>query len=76
MAYDMKDMTGSLWPNDKREKDTHPNSTGKIKIDGKEYYLSGWTKETNGKKWVSLAVKPVDTSKVPTVAELEDDLPF
>lgn len=59
MAFEQKDNTGSLFNNDKKEKDTHPDMTGAIKVDGIEYYLSAWKKTTkNGDEWFSLAVKP------------------
>jgi hypothetical protein len=59
MAYEQRDLSGSLFKNDKREKDTHPNLTGTVMIGGVEYWASGWTKErSNGDKWISLAFKP------------------
>ena len=59
MAYEQRDLSGSLFKNDKREKDTHPNLTGTVMIGGVEYWASGWTKERqNGEKWISLSFKP------------------
>jgi hypothetical protein len=59
MAYEQRDLSGSLFKNDKREKDTHPNLTGTVMIGGVEYWASGWTKERgNGDKWISLSFKP------------------
>ena len=61
MAYEQRDLSGSLFKNDKREKDTHPNLTGTVMIGGVEYWASGWTKErNNGEKWISLSFKPKD----------------
>ena len=61
MAYEMKELSGSLFKNQKREKDTHPNATGSALINGVEYWVSAWTKEDkNGNKWQSLAFKPKD----------------
>ena len=52
-------MSGSLFRNDKKEKDSHPNLTGTVMIGGVEYWASGWTKErANGEKWISLSFKP------------------
>lgn len=87
MAYEQRDLSGSLFKNDRREKDTHPNLTGSIMIDGKEYWLSGWTKERNsGEKWISLAAKPKEARNGPSpeyrdaVAasqpDLDDDVSF
>lgn len=61
MAYE---NTGLLARNDRKEKDTHPDFSGQINIDGVEYWLSGWTKEGRegtklaGKRYFSLSVKP------------------
>ena len=87
MAYEQRDLSGSLFKNDKREKDTHPNLTGTVMIDGKEYWASGWTKErANGEKWISLAFKPKEarngtSPQMPAVGsytsdDLDDDVPF
>lgn len=45
MAYEQKDMSGTLFKNDKREKDSHPHAKGTALIDGVEYWVSAWTKE-------------------------------
>lgn len=60
--YEIKDNSGSLFRNQKKEKDSHPNLTGSIRINGVDYWLSGWSKPTkDGKdKWISLAAKPKD----------------
>ena len=51
-------MSGSLFKNNKREKDTHPNATGTAMIDGVEYWVSAWTKDDkNENAWQSLAFK-------------------
>ena len=85
MAYTHKENSGSLFKNEKREKDTHPNMTGTALIDGKEYWVSAWTKEGEKGRWQSLAFKPKEakqesrpqggSSKVGK-GEIEDDLPF
>ena len=81
MAFKMKDMSGSLFRNEKKEKDTHPNATGSCLIDGVEYWGSAWTNEGAKGKWQSLAFTSKDEKKAapektPTVADLEEDLPF
>ena len=58
MAYEQKDNTGTLFKNDRREKDTHPHATGTALIDGVEYYVSAWTKEGKKGKFQSLSFKP------------------
>lgn len=61
MAYEMKDFSGSLFKNERKEKETHPNATGTALINGVEYWVSAWTKkDKNGNNWQSLAFKPKD----------------
>lgn len=57
MAYEKKDMSGTLFRNDKREKDTHPHAQGTAIIDGIEYWISAWTKDGAKGKFQSLAFK-------------------
>lgn len=60
MAYDQKDMSGVLFRNDRKEKDTHPDYTGNARIDGRDYWLSAWIKDGRNGKFMSLALKPKD----------------
>lgn len=79
MAYEQKDNSGSIWVNDRKEKDTHPDRTGTVKVGGKDYYISGWIKEANGKKFMSLSFKPKDakgSAPVEVNGPFDDDIPF
>jgi len=60
MSYDTpytpKDNSGSIFKNDRKEKDTHPDGKGSCVIDGVEYWISSWTKtDRNGKQYRSLS---------------------
>ena len=87
MAYEMRDLSGSLFKNNKREKDTHPNATGTALIDGVEYWVSAWTKrDKNGNPWQSLAFKKKETRDAVSPAsrpnskgpegDMTDDIPW
>jgi hypothetical protein len=88
MAYEIKDNSGSIFKNTKKEKETHPDSTGSALIDGVEYWVSGWTKTSEkAGKWVSLSFKRKDEvnasgkakaqSAIAQSAEITDDeIPF
>ena len=62
----MNDNSGALFKNDRREHDRQPNLRGSITVDGKEYWLSGWTKTINnggpkhGEQMISLSAQPKD----------------
>jgi uncharacterized protein (DUF736 family) len=58
MSYTPKEMTGSLFKNEKRESDSHPNARGSALIDGVEYWVDAWTNTTQaGDKYQSLKFK-------------------
>jgi hypothetical protein len=88
MAYDNTNR-GTLGKNLRREKDTHPEYTGQIDIDGKGYWLSAWIKEGQGTKFFSLSVKPKEPKAAPAPApaaakaapssgfdDMDSDIPF
>lgn len=81
MAFEQRELTGSLFKNDKRESDNHPHATGSALIDGVEYWVSAWTKEGAKGKWQSLAFKRKEAKQniAPqggSVADMDDDIPF
>jgi hypothetical protein len=67
MSYDNTNK-GIIAKNDRKTQDSHPDITGSINVDGKEYFINGWHKKRNsdGAAFYSLAVKP----KVERAAEI------
>ena len=65
MAYEQRDNSGTLFKNDKREKDTHPNARGRAMIGGVMYYVDAWTKDGANGKFQSLSFKPIETAAAP-----------
>jgi hypothetical protein len=82
MAYEMKPDTGSLFKNDRREKDTHANARGSALIGGVEYWVDAWTNETqSGDKYQSLKFKRKDApaqayGQQAAPADDDSDVPF
>ena len=82
------DNSGAIFPVKERKSDKHPSLNGKVTIDGKEWFVVGWTnnyEDTDGtsKRYVSLKFnepKPKEEgSKVVGKVDSpfsEGDLPF
>lgn len=86
MAYEMRPGQGSLFRNEKKTTDKHPNLKGKVMLpNGEVRWVSAWTKETSaGDKWISFSVGELvqqqgggmvldNQAKQPST---DDDIPF
>lgn len=73
-----KDMTGVLFKNDKKEKETQPDFNGKIAIGGQEYRLAAWVNvyEKNGEKRKYFSIKASESDDAPKSRAADDDVPF
>jgi len=74
---------GSIWKNEKKEKDTHPDFTGSLNVDGVEYWVSAWKRKPDANPKapaLSFRVKLKDDSKPAgkpgKFDDLESDVPF
>lgn len=84
MAYEQRDNSGSLFKNQKKESESHPNATGSAMIDGVEFWVSAWTKkDKNGNPWQSLSFRRKDEAqgapkarRVDAAPPESDDIPF
>jgi uncharacterized protein (DUF736 family) len=73
--------SGTIFDNDRKEKDTHPDFTGTLNVEGKDYWISAWKKTSKGgKRFISLAVKPKDGAGKPAAKKADDsdldDIPW
>lgn len=63
MEYDNTNR-GMLMKNLNKTADNHPDYSGSINVDGMDYWLSAWIKESKkGTKFFSMSVKPKDQQK-------------
>ena len=84
MAFVPKPNTGTLWPNDKKKTDSHPDVRGDLNLDRSflkdmlaktdddliKISVAGWKKEINGKKTLSISASE------PYVTPVDNDLPY
>jgi hypothetical protein len=89
MAYEQKDLEGSLFRNDDKEEGSkHPDYKGSATINGVQYWLSSWLNTgKNGKKYMQIRFKakedraqsaaPKGGAPKPKVADdFNDSVPF
>lgn len=77
MAYELREGQGTLFKNDKREKDSQPNARGEALIDGVLYEVAAWTKEGRKGKFQFLSFKRKDQRREPDDRPDDGrDLPF
>jgi hypothetical protein len=83
MAWEERNNSGTLSINRRKKSAKHPDYTGTIRIDGVQYWLSGWTKNSKWGDFISLSIKLKDvdpTEKIEAEAGVEEkseeELPF
>lgn len=57
MAFEQRDNSGTVFVNERKENDSHPDRTGSAMIDGVQYWVSGWVKTGAKGQFLSLAFK-------------------
>lgn len=78
---------GSIWKNDKKETEKHPDFTGSVNVEGKEYWLSAWKRrpdQSDKAPALSFSLKakdesaPVKQAQQPSSSmdDLDSDFPF
>lgn len=85
-----KQNRGAIWKNERKEQDSHPDFTGSLNIDGREYWVNAWKRAADaGPKSpaLSFSVRPKDDhARRQSYADVKgrgsrnddmnDDLPF
>jgi uncharacterized protein (DUF736 family) len=79
MSYDNTN-SGVLFRNDKKQSDKHPDFTGTMDVEGREYWLSSWVNESkDGRKYFKMSLTPKDSQKpdqAPQQQIASEDVPF
>ena len=88
MAFEMRPGSFSLFPNDKKEKDTQPDWKGSIKLpNGEEFWFDAWNKQGTKGGFISGKIgnpkqsqtnAPTSFNAFPTntAPNPDDDIPF
>lgn len=85
--FQHRELSGSVFKNDRKKHSNSPDYTGSALIDGVEYWVSGWIKDGARGKWMSLAFNRKDggddfeqsapkKAPKPNFDDLGDDIPF
>lgn len=84
--YQQKDMSGSLFKNEQKQTDRHPDYSGTATINGVEMFMDAWVKTADtGRKWMSFSFKPKNQQAAKPAAkqparqqrdEPSDDIPW
>jgi hypothetical protein len=60
---------GVLFENDRKETENQPDYTGSLDVDGEEFRLAAWIRESQqGQEYMSLAITPVEGDDSPAPA--------
>jgi len=79
MAFVLKDGQGTLHRNDKDGNEARPDYRGEVMIAGTLYRLSGWIKNGQKGKWMSLSAEvPQQEAPAPKQKTIDPDgdIPF
>ena len=74
---------GSIWPNERKETEKHPDFTGSLNVEGVEYWVSAWRRKQGANpKAPSLAFQikrkepPQEKSTTTAAEDMDDFIPF
>lgn len=72
-VYD-EELRGVLFKNNRKESPNHPDYTGNMTIEGKEYYMNGWVKESKtGNSFMSFSFKAKRKGPSPSKDAIEPE---
>lgn len=61
MAFETNELTGALFSNDRKERDSQPDYKGTVRVGNTVYWLAAWEKVSkNGTEYLSLALTEME----------------
>ena len=78
MAYVQKEGQGSLFKNEEKKTEKHPDYRGDCLINGTPHWIAAWIKTGKNGKFMSLSIQPKekDGRHQPGPQQEKDDVPF
>jgi len=75
--YTLKPGKGSLFKNQKKATETHPDYTGSIKLpNGTEHWISMWVNDGKNGKYFSVSIGKPKEPKKESPPDFDDDWPL
>lgn len=74
MTADQRDNSGAIFVNNRKEKSSHPDYTGSVRIKGVDYWVSAWVKPPSGRAtedYLSLAFTEKEEKSVSARADAQ-----
>ena len=78
MDYDSTNR-GSIWKNQKKATEKHPDFTGSLNVEGTEYWVSAWLRKPDANPKapaLSFSIKQKEEASAPLATDFEADIPF
>lgn len=61
MAFETNELTGALFLNERKERDSQPDFKGTVRVNNTMYWLAAWEKVSkNGTEYMSLALTEME----------------
>lgn len=80
MNYEMKDNTGTLFRNEKKQSETQPDYRGEALVNGESVWMSAWLNTSaKGTKYMKFAFSPKEERPQQTqqpIPVVDEDIPF
>jgi len=71
---------GAIWGNQKKETERHPDYTGSLNVEGKEYWVSAWKRKPDANPKapaLSFSIKPKEAqAPADDLDDLDQEIPF
>ncbi len=77
--YELRDNSGTMFRNKRKEKENHPDWSGDVMVDGVTMWINGWEKkDKNGNVFYSFSFKPKQAKAEQRGGNIgpDDDIPF